>query len=204
MATPRTFIFIGRSGCGKGTQAERLIERLKEDGTISDTNPLFYLETGNQFRALIAGTSHTSRLAKAVGGRGERQPDFLAIYVWSHLLVENILGDENIILDGTPRSLPEAQVLNTAMKFFERGKVDVVWLDVSREWSKERMEARGRADDKKSGDIEKRLAWFDADVMPAIKYYRDNPDYNLHRINGEQPIDKVYEDLLASLNGLPC
>ena len=200
MITPRTFIFIGRSGCGKGTQADLLIENLKQDGTISDQHPLYYLETGNQFRALVAGTSHTSRLAKEVGGRGDRQPDFLAIHIWSQVLTENIMGDENIILDGTPRSLIEAQVLDTAMKFYERGKVDVVWLDVSREWSKERMEARGRADDKKAGDIEKRLNWFDSDVTPAIEYFQNNPGYEVHKINGEQEIEKVFTDLLKSLN----
>lgn len=197
--TPQTFIFIGRSGCGKGTQVELLIEALKKNGDISDQNPMFYIETGNKFRDLVSKTSHSSRLAKEIMNKSERQPDFLAIWVWSDLLVTNLMGDEHIIFDGTPRSLNEAMALNTALKFYKRENVTVVYLDVSNDWSKQRMVARGRADDKTNGDIEKRLAWFEADVLPAVKYYEENPDYQFVRVNGAQTIEEVYAELMGKL-----
>lgn len=196
---PQTFIFIGRSGCGKGTQADLLIEALKKKEVISATNPIFYIETGDKFRDFISKTSHSSRLAKEIMDRSERQPDFLAIWMWSDLLVTNLMGDENIIFDGTPRSLNEAMALNTALKFFKRNNVKVIYLDVSNDWSKQRMIERGRADDKTNGDIDKRLAWFEADVLPAVKYYESNPDYEFIRVNGEQTIEEVQTELLGKL-----
>ena len=196
---PQTFIFIGRSGCGKGTQAELLIAQLKEKGYVSDANPLFYIETGNKFRDFISKTSHSSRLAKEVMDRSERQPDFLAVWMWSDLLVTNLMGDEHIIFDGTPRSLSEATVLDTALRFYGRANPTVIYLDVSNDWSRERLMARGRADDKTAGDIAKRLAWFESDVQPAIDFYANNPAYHFVKVNGEQPIEAVHEAIMAEL-----
>ena len=196
----QTFIFIGRSGCGKGTQAELLIEELKQKGYTTDQNPMFYIETGDKFRDFISKTSRSSRLAKEIMDRSERQPDFLAIWMWSDLLVTNLMGDENIIFDGTPRSLNEAMALNTALKFFQREDVKVIYLDVSNDWSKKRMLERGRADDKTNGDIDKRLAWFEADVLPAVKYYEESAGYEFIKVNGEQTIEQVHTDLMSALN----
>jgi adenylate kinase family enzyme len=195
-----TFIFIGRSGCGKGTQASLLIEELKREGKVSDKNPLFYIETGNKFRDFIAKTSHSSRQAKEVMDRSERQPDFLAVWMWADLLVTNLMGDEQLIFDGTPRSLGEAKVLDTALRFYGRQKPTVVYLDVSNDWSRERLAARGRSDDKAAGDIEKRLAWFESDVKPAIEFFEQNPDYEFIRVNGEQTIEEVHKELMEALN----
>lgn len=194
-----TFIMMGRSGCGKGTQADLLIAYLKEKGIVSDQAPLFYLEMGDKFRELVSGTSHTSRLSKAVMERSERQPSFLAISIWSSLLTENLMGDENIIIDGTPRALIEAEAFDTAMKFYGRKNVCVIHLDVSREWAKTRLEERGRGDDKKPGDIDRRLDWFETDVVPAINYYDQNPDYNYLQINGEQTIEAVHAEILNKI-----
>ncbi len=199
MENLKTFIFIGRSGSGKGTQAELLVNHFKETGVINDQNPLFYLETGHQFREFITSTSHTGRLAKAVMDKAERQPDFLAVWLWSHMFVENIVGDEHLFLDGTPRSLNEARTLDTAMTFYSRKNICVVYLDVSREESKRRMEERSRADDKKVSDIETRLNWFDTDVLPAVKFYEDNSRYHFLKINGEQTREKIHEDIVSAL-----
>ncbi len=197
--TKQTLIFIGRSGCGKGTQADLLIETLKQKELVSDKDPMFYIETGDKFRDFISKTSHSSRLAKAIMDKSERQPDFLAIWMWSDLLVTNLMGDEHIIFDGTPRSLNEAMALETALNFFQRDEVKVIYLDVSAACSKERMIARGRADDKTNGDIDKRLAWFEADVLPAVKYYESNPNYKFIRVNGEQTIEEVQAELISKL-----
>ena len=196
MSEPQTFIFIGRSGCGKGTQAKLLIDKLKED---NPERPVLYIESGDRFRTFVSGTSHSSRLAKEIMDKAERQPDFLAIWNWSHLLVENLMGDEHLIFDGTPRSKLEAEALHTALRFYGRGRVNVVYVDISIEETKKRMIARGRLDDKRPGDIEKRLAWFDSDVLPAIDYYKASDDYRLIHLNGEQTIEVVQSDLQQQL-----
>jgi len=160
---------------------------------------MFYIETGNKFRDFIAKTSHSSRIAKEVMDRAERQPDFLAVWMWSDLLVTNLMGDENLIFDGTPRSLLETQILDTAIKFYQRQNPTVVYLDVSNDWSKTRMKERGRLDDKTAGDMEKRLAWFESDVLPAVNFYEQNPNYKFVKVNGEQSIEAVHAELLGKL-----
>jgi adenylate kinase family enzyme len=192
----QAFIFIGRSGCGKGTQAKLLIEKLK---AVSADHPVFYIESGDRFRSFVAGTSHSSRLARAVMEAAERQPDFLAVWNWSHLLVENLMGDEHLVFDGTPRSRLEAEMLDTALTFYGYSQVKVVYVDISPEVTRERMEARGRADDKRPGDIEKRLAWFEKDVVPAINFYEQSPNYEVIRLNGEQAIEAVQAELMGKL-----
>ncbi len=196
-----TFIFIGRSGCGKGTQAKLLIEALKKSVPAASTTPLLYIETGDKFRNFVAQTSHSSRLARRVMDRSERQPDFLAVWMWSHVLIENLMGDEHIVFDGTPRSLNEAKALDTAMGFYGREPIDVIYLDVSNDWSKVRMGERARHDDQKKGDMEKRLAWFETDVKPAVDYYQAEPTgYRFHQINGEQTIEEVHQAIVSSLS----
>ncbi len=194
--SPQTFIFIGRSGCGKGTQAKLiesyLYEKDKEERTV------FYVETGAQFRDFITGKSYTSGLSKEIYDNVDRQPDFLAIWMWTHLFVENLTGKEHLIVDGAPRSLPEAMVLTSALEFYKR-QVNVVYIDVSREWSERQLRARGREDDSTGAKIAKRLDWFDRDVVPAIEYFEKNPAHNFIKVSGEHPIETVHESIVSAL-----
>ncbi len=192
----KTFIFIGRSGCGKGTQVKLLIDDLKEKHSEDD---VFYLQTGQHFRDFVATEGFANNIASEIMKEGNRQPDFLAIWIWSNAFIENIKNEEHLIIDGTPRSLNEARVLDTAIKFYKRTKPFIVYLDVSRGWSEERLLARGRADDLKIEEIRKRLDWFENDVIPAVSFYRDNSDYNFIFINGEQTIEEVHSDMIEKV-----
>lgn len=193
----QTVIFIGRSGCGKGMQSG-LLRKLFEEK--SQGTPLVYIETGEHFRAHMKDSGYTWDLARQVNEHGGRQPDFLAVWIWSNLLLEKIRGGEHIIFDGAPRSLTEAQLLTTAFPFYGREKPTVVFLDVSREWSEERLGGRGRADDKKSEVIARRLAWYDKDVVPAVEFFRNDPMYNFLQINGEQTPEAVFADIVKGLD----
>lgn len=197
MANSQTFVFMGRSGSGKGTQAKLLMERLAKE---SPEHAIYYLETGQRFRDFLNEPYHASALAKKIMDSGERQPDFLAIYMWSHLLVENMKGDEHLVMDGTPRSLLEAQALGTALNFFNRSDARIIHINISREVAETRLRARGRSDDAEAG-IQKRLDWFDRDVVPAIEYYRSHPEYHFHEINGEQSVEAVQAELLQAVYG---
>ena len=194
--TPKTFIFIGRSGCGKGTQVKLLQEYLAKND--SSKKPVFYLETGAQFRDFIKGQSLTSKLSNEIYKTGARQPDFLAIWIWSHLLVENLTGDEHLIIDGTPRSLDEAKVLHTAIRFYKRAKPYVIYLDVSREWSEQKLLGRGRFDDDKA-EVKKRLDWYEADVAPAVEYFRKDPEVIFLDIKGGRTIQEVHQDIISAI-----
>ena len=193
---PQTFIFIGRSGCGKGTQAELLMEKLKQ----RSKRPVFHLESGALFRDFVDGDSYSSQLAKTIIDRGERQPDFLAVWMWAHLLVKNLVEEEHLVLDGTPRALAEAMTLDTAMKFYSRERPNVIYLNISPDTSVNRLTSRDRKDDRSVANIAKKLAWFETSVMPAIEYYKKHPDYNFIEVNGEESIETIQSNIRQKLN----
>ncbi len=192
---PHIFIFMGRSGCGKGTQADLLMKLLRE----KDPNtPVLYLETGAKFREFIKGGSYSSKRSAEVYATGARQPDFLAIHFWADFLIDSFEGHEHIVADGTPRSLPEAQLLIQAFNFYNRIP-HIIYLDVSRDWAVDRLTARGRIDDVKPEEIAKRLDWFDTDVAPAVDFFRTHPQAKFYELSGERTVEEIHVDLMEKL-----
>jgi adenylate kinase len=190
-----TVIFIGRSGCGKGTQATLFMNRIHTHD--SKKRQILYVETGERFRHFIRGESFSSKVSSDIYKKDLRQPDFLACFMWASLMIEELDDNMHLVFDGAPRSEPEAALVTTAIEFYKRQKPTVVYINVSRKWSEERLLARGRTDDKTLSKINKRLNWFDEDVVPAIKYFKNNSLYRFLEINGEQSIEKVQADLIA-------
>lgn len=190
-----TVIFIGRSGCGKGTQANLLKNRIAEHD--HEKRKILYLESGSLFREFIKGESFTAKLSKEAYGNDIRQPDFLAAFLWGGELVENLEEDMHLVFDGVARAEPEAKLITTALEFYKRERVTVFYLDVSRKWSEDRLLSRGRSDDLSLEKIDKRLDWFDKDVLPAIEYFKKNPFYKVIEINGEQSIERVHRDIIS-------
>lgn len=194
-----TAIFIGRSGCGKGTQADLLVEAIKKN---DPNRHVLYVETGENFRNFLKQSSHSSQLSRDIYKRGELQPEFLAVRMWADALVTYMNGNEHVVLDGTPRKQREAMVLDSAFQFYSREKPFVIHLDVSEAWSRERLAGRGRADDVNEEEVAKRLAWFETDVKPAIEWYRTEAQgYTLLEINGERPIEDIHEDITQAIFG---
>lgn len=191
----KTYIVMGRSGCGKGTQIELLKQKLIE----KTQKPVFHLEAGERFRRFIKEDYWASTLATDINNSGHLQPEFLSVWAWSEELVMNMRPNEHLIVDGTPRRLTEAKVFETALDFFERKNVEVILLDVSKEWSIERMKERHRIDDVPEG-IKRRINWFDTDVIPVLEYLKNNSKYTFHTINGEQTIENVHAEILQKIN----
>jgi len=193
--SPQTFIFMGRSGCGKGTQADLLMKALKEKDPNGE---IMYIETGASFREFIKGDKYSNQLSKKVYLADERQPDFLAIYMWGQALLNDFKGTEHLFFDGVARSLAEAMAITTAMDFYNR-KVTVIFLNVSREWSETRLLARGRFDDKSKEEIDRRLNWFDRDSAPALGYVKVNQIYNVMQVDGERTIEEIHKDIVSQI-----
>ena len=190
-----TIIFIGRSGCGKGTQADLLKNRIARFD--EEKQQILYVESGEHFRKFIRGENFSSKLSKKIYDVDERQPDFLACYIWSTVLINELEDDMHLVFDGAPRALDEAEILTSALKFYKRKSPAVIYINVSRKWSEERLLARGRKDDLNLSKIDKRLDWFDKDVMPAVEYFRQNPYYRFFEINGEQTIEQVHAEIVG-------
>lgn len=191
--SPQTYIFYGRSGSGKGTQAKLLGDLLSKKN-----RPWLYLETGERFRHFMHNGTFVGTLTKEAIGQGGLLPPFLPIWVWTEAFVNEFHGNEDLILDGLCRRASEAPILDSAMKFFKREKPYVILINASKEWSRGRLKSRGREDDGRL-DVEQRLSWFDTDVVPALAFFQNNPDYHFVSINGEQSSEKVHADILVSL-----
>ena len=189
---PYVCIFIGRSGCGKGTQAELLMEYLKN---IDPKREIVYLQTGKLYRDFIKGTHYTHQLSKTINERGGLQPEFLTIYQWANFFTEFLKPDMHMVMDGTPRKYSEALTLDSAIGFYGWTKPHIIYQNISREEAMKRLLARGRHDDNTDA-INVRLDWFDTDVAKALSFYRDNPDYFYHDINGEQSISNIHDAIV--------
>jgi len=195
--TPKTFIIMGHSGSGKGTQAKLLREYLEKNDTNKQN--LLYIETGARFRDFIEQPGYTNTISKNIMTQGLRQPDFIAIWNWADVLVRNMRENTHLMFDGVARSLPEAQALDTAIGFYNRENTYVLFLKVSPEGAKKRAELRGRKYDTNPGEAEAKLKWFNEKVVPAIEFFKTNPRYKFIEIDGEQDIEKVHEQIITSI-----
>jgi len=193
----KSILLFGRSGSGKGTQAELLEKYLKENDPERD---VIYIETGSGIRKIAENSGTlTGKLVKDILDKGGLMPEFLPIWVWANFFVNNYTGNEHVILDGLARRLPEAPVLESALQFYKQVEgTTVIHLVTSKDWSCERLLARGRSDDNKE-DIMARLEWFDDNVVSSIEYFKKNKDFHFVEINGEQSIENVHKDIINSL-----
>ena len=192
---PQAFIFIGRSGCGKGTQVKLLMDVLKKADPNRD---ILYVQTGQEFRDFVKGESFTQKKSREINDIGGLQPEFLAIKMWENPLVESCTGDEHIILDGTPRKYHEAGVLDSVFGFYNIETVWVLNIDISPEESLKRLLLRKRLDDN-TEEIKKRLAWYETDVAPAVEFFRTNKNYKFLKIDGERSVEAIHADIVKQV-----
>ena len=192
---PLTFIFLGRSGAGKGTQAELLRGVLKEK---DPERTIFTLETGERFRNLNKAESFVGGLTKEVVETGGLSPTFVAVWAWATSFIENLKGGEHIFIDGSPRKLSEAEVLSEALIFFFFLKPIVIHLDVPIDFATKLLLGRGRTDDTDEG-IARRQAWYEKEVVRSVHFFKEHPAFRYLKINGVQPIEAVHKEIKEAL-----
>lgn len=194
---PTTVIFIGPQGSGKGTQIERL------DKVIAERDPLrrvVDIQTGRRFRALAAKqeTFAEKKVAKSLDS-GELQPDFLTHILWGQAMLDQLDTKSHLLIDGFPRTVTQAHVLDDALNFFKRENLHIINLNTPEEVVRKRMYERARADDTEAS-IETRLRWYREDTLPVLEYYRNRPNTFVHDIDGTASIDDVHQQILIALN----
>lgn len=189
------YIFYGKSGSGKGTQAQLLKAQLESVG-----KKVIYIETGKLFRNFSA--DHNDFMGdhvRSVIDSGKLMPAFFPVYLWSKELIEQYTGTEDIIMDGVARRVEEAPMIDSALEFLGVEKRSVITIDVTDEWVFSHMGARtDRADDTDEG-MKKRLAWFTTEVVPVINYFKNNTKYTSITINGDQTIEQVAAEIQAKI-----
>ncbi len=188
------YVFMGRSGSGKGTQ----VQLLKDEFTKKKVKFL-HIETGALLREYAKGDSYVQRIVRNLIQSGELAPDPVIIGLWINYIVRNFTGKEQLIFDGAPRKLIEAVFLDSTMRFLNIHKYQVLYIDVSRETCIKRLTSRSRSDDVASA-IENRMNWFDRDVMPALEFFRTNKDCIVTGINGEQKPEAIHQEIMIKIH----
>ena len=196
-------ILLGPPGAGKGTQAQRLVTKY---GIVQ-------LSTGDMLRAAVAAGTPVGLRAKHIMERGELVPDDVVVAI----IAERISRPDaarGFVLDGFPRTVPQAQALDRLL--VERGlKLDgVIELKVDEDMLLARiqkrvaeMTARGeklRADDNPEV-LKGRLAAYRAQTAPLAGYY--DAKGQLKPVDGMAPIDEVtaaIDRLLAGTGPTPA
>lgn len=193
---PITVIFIGPQGSGKGTQIERLREVMIEK---DPARRVVDIQTGRRFRALAAKhETFAERKISETLNTGALQPDFLTHILWGQAMIDQLDPQSHLLIDGFPRTVQQAIVLDDALTFFERHEVHVMNLDTPEEIVRQRMYERARADDTPES-IETRLCWYREDTIPVLGHYRVRPNTVVHDLVGTDSIDGVHQQILTAL-----
>ncbi len=187
-------LFFGQVGSGKGTQAKLLADFLKKKDGLDSV----YAGTGEGFRKLIESKNYTANLVQEYLNRGELVPDFLTDAIFLNMLINNLSDQKNLITDGYPRTTPQSLVFEEMMKFFKRDNIKIIYIELSEEEAMKRNLLRGRHDDTKDGLI-KRFNEYKNKVVPSMNYFSNKEGYEILTVNGEQSIEKVYQDIIKAL-----
>lgn len=190
----QTVVFFGPQGSGKGTQTRNLVEYLK----THDNKPVVDLETGRGFRTLAKSDTYTGARVRELLENGEMVPNLLTSSIVMMDVAERITKDSHLVIDGFPRNVDQARILEQMMNFYRREHLTVVCLDVTDAVVIERLKGRGREDDTPEL-IAERLRLYHDMTKPLMDHYEKRPDTNFIHVNGSQEIKEVWEEIKSKL-----
>ena len=187
-------VIFGAPGSGKGTQSENLIKHYE----------LFHISTGDVLRDHIKRGTELGKTAKQYIDQGQLIPDELMIGILAQVIDDNKEAAQNgVIFDGFPRTIPQAEALETLLN--ERGTSvsAVVGLEVPEQELIDRLVKRGqmsgRTDDNEE-TIKKRLAVYHNQTSPLQEFYKEKGLYKA--IKGTGTIDGIFEDIKAAIDAI--
>lgn len=211
-------VLLGAPGGGKGTQAKKLIEKYR----------IPQISTGDILRAAVAAGTPLGKEAKSYMNKGELVPDSVVI----GLVKERVSQDDckkGYILDGFPRNIAQAEVLDKVLAEMGSPLGTALLIDVDKDVLMKRLTGRRtckncqqmynvyfsppkkagvcdkcggelfQRDDDKEETIKRRLDVYDAQTAPLIDYY--NKKRILKSIKGVGSIDEIFNKVSAVLEG---
>ncbi len=209
-------VMLGAPGAGKGTQARM----------ISEKYDIPQISTGDIFRANIRNQTELGQKAKSYMDQGLLVPDELTL----DLVVDRLAQDDcsnGYILDGFPRTIPQAEALTFALKS-QKTKIDyAIDVEVPDDNIVQRMSGRRacpgcgatyhirynppvsdnicdecgteliQREDDKAETVQKRLDVYHKKTQPLIEYYREQGC--MYSVDGTRPMEDVFEDICKIL-----
>ena len=181
-------VFIGPPGAGKGTQAERLIEKYK----------LAHLSTGDMLRAARDAGTEVGKKANEYMSSGQLVPDDVIVAIIEERLAQPDC-QQGYLLDGFPRTIAQAEALDAMLQQKETALDVVLELKVPEEELFNRLAGRGRADDTPDV-IRQRLVAYREQTEPLLDYYTKKG--LLKSIDGLGSIDDIFGRVTEILDPL--
>ncbi|GIW49749.1 MAG: adenylate kinase [Anoxybacillus sp.] len=212
-------VLMGLPGAGKGTQAEKIVEKYK----------IPHISTGDMFRAAMKEGTELGLQAKSYMDRGDLVPDEVTIGIVRERLSKDDCQN-GFLLDGFPRTVAQAEALETLLQQLNRSIDYVINIEVDKSILMERLTGRRickecgatyhlvfnppakagvcdkcggelyqRADDNEA-TVANRLEVNMKQAQPLLDFYAAKG--YLRNINGQQHIDQVFADICELLGGL--
>ncbi|CUA81255.1 adenylate kinase [Anoxybacillus suryakundensis] len=212
-------VLMGLPGAGKGTQAEKIVEKYK----------IPHISTGDMFRAAIKEGTELGLQAKSYMDRGDLVPDEVTIGIVRERLSKDDCQN-GFLLDGFPRTVAQAEALETLLQQLNRSIDYVINIEVDKSILMERLTGRRickecgatyhlvfnppaqagvcdkcggelyqRADDNEA-TVANRLEVNMKQAQPLLDFYAAKG--YLRNINGQQHIDQVFANICELLGGL--
>ena len=191
-------VLLGPPGAGKGTQAQRIIDKFS----------IPHLSTGDMLRTAVHAGTDIGRKAKEIMAEGKLVPDHLVVAA----VIERIAQPDSkrgFVLDGFPRTIGQAVAFD---ELLHKDAVDldrVVELMADEDILLDRIETRAqeakarghtvRADDNHEA-LKVRLDAYNEQTAPLVEYYRAKGI--LRSIDGLQAVDAVTHDVFQAIEGL--
>jgi adenylate kinase len=179
-------ILFGPPGSGKGTQAQKLVEKYG----------IAHLSTGDMFRYELGNNTELGQLAKSYMDKGQLVPDSVTIAMLQQRM-ESDRVKNGFILDGFPRTIAQAEALDVLLNEKNIKMTAMISLVVDEEELISRLlnrgKSSGRADDVNESIIRKRLQVYRDETTPVYDYY--DAQKIAVQVNGMGSIDEIFDEL---------
>jgi adenylate kinase len=184
-------VLFGPPGAGKGTQSENIISKYG----------LKHISTGDLFRKHLGEGTDLGKKAQSYMDNGKLVPDEVVIG-----MVDDFLNDhtdaKGFIFDGFPRTVAQAEALDSLLSNHSTQINCMVMLDVPEEELKKRLLERGktsgRADDQNEEKINTRIQEYLNKTLPVASFYQGQN--KAAKINGVGSIEGIFEDIASEID----